>query len=66
MKDFINHPVMSVDEVLRPTHLEINLAHLKNNFTKIKQHVAPAKVMPILKQMRMDMDWLELLSFFRN
>ena len=66
MKDFINHPVMSVDEVLRPTHLEINLAHLKNNFTKIKQHVAPAKVMPILKANAYGHGLVRIAQFFQE
>lgn len=49
MSNFFNHPVISVDEIIRPTHLQIDLNTLKNNFEKIKTHAAPAKVMPILK-----------------
>jgi len=45
----INHPTMSVDEIIRPTHLEIDLKILSNNFNKIKKFVSPAKMMPILK-----------------
>lgn len=34
---------------MRPTYLEINLAQLKNNLEAIRAHVAPAKVMPMVK-----------------
>src|SRR6185437_11008050 len=40
-------PVSS--EGLRPTHLEVDLARLRNNYRIIARHVAPAKVMPVLK-----------------
>ncbi len=36
-------------ESLRPTQLEINLAQLRRNLEAIRAHVAPAKVMPVLK-----------------
>ena len=44
-----NHPVISIDEIIRPTHLIVDLNILKENFIKIKSYAAPAKVMPILK-----------------
>lgn len=34
---------------MRPTYLEINLTQLKQNLDAIRAHVAPAKVMPMLK-----------------
>jgi alanine racemase len=34
---------------LRPTHLEVDLARLRENYRAIAAHVAPAKVMPVLK-----------------
>jgi alanine racemase len=40
-------PVSSED--LRPTHLEVDLACLRENYRVIAAHVAPAKVMPVLK-----------------
>jgi alanine racemase len=40
-------PVSS--EGLRPTHLEVDLARLRENYRAIAAHVAPAKVMPVLK-----------------
>lgn len=33
----------------RPTHLEVNLSQLRNNIEAIKAHVAPAKIMPMVK-----------------
>jgi alanine racemase len=45
----INHPTISHAEVLRPTHVEVNLPRLTTNYRAIQQHVAPAGVMPILK-----------------
>ncbi|MCX6175034.1 MAG: alanine racemase [Ignavibacteriales bacterium] len=49
MANTINHPTMSVDEIIRPTRLEIDLKILSDNFNKIKKFVSPAKMMPILK-----------------
>ncbi|HEY4212363.1 MAG TPA: alanine racemase [Steroidobacteraceae bacterium] len=34
---------------LRPTHLEVDLAVLRDNYRLIAGHVAPARVMPVLK-----------------
>jgi alanine racemase len=45
----INQPTISPDEITRPTHVEVDLKCLAANFTAIRQHVSPAKVMPILK-----------------
>ncbi|MFH1197443.1 MAG: alanine racemase [bacterium] len=49
MNKTTNYPVISLDEIIRPTHVIVNLNVLKNNFIAIKEHVAPAKVMPVLK-----------------
>jgi alanine racemase len=45
----INQPTISSDEITRPTHVEVDISRLAANFKAIRQHVAPAKVMPILK-----------------
>ncbi len=45
----INEPTISTNEIVRPTLVEVDLSRLAGNFQAIKQHVAPAKVMPILK-----------------
>lgn len=34
---------------MRPTYLEVNLAQLKKNLDRIREHVAPAKVLVVLK-----------------
>jgi alanine racemase len=44
----VHEPTISEDE-LRPTHLRIDLAELERNYRAIAAHVAPARVMPILK-----------------
>lgn len=44
----LHEPTVAEDE-LRPTHLEVDLNTLANNYRKIAAHVAPARVMPILK-----------------
>jgi alanine racemase len=45
----INFSTISQDEAVRPTHVEVNLARLTENFQAIQSYVAPARVMPILK-----------------
>ncbi|MFA7227527.1 MAG: alanine racemase [Melioribacteraceae bacterium] len=49
MNDSINHPTISTEDIIRPTRLEIDLKILSENFRQIKKHVAPARMMPILK-----------------
>jgi alanine racemase len=44
----LNEPVLSTNG-LRPTHLEVDLARLRGNYRTIAGHVAPARVMPVLK-----------------
>src|SRR5688572_27592551 len=35
--------------MMRPTYLEVNLPQLRRNVEAIRKHVAPAKVMPMIK-----------------
>ncbi len=49
MNNLSNHPTISVDEIVRPTRVEVNLELLKENYQSIKKHVGPLKIMPILK-----------------
>lgn len=49
MNEYANHPTISIDEIIRPTRVEVDLKILKENFEKIKKHVANSKIMPILK-----------------
>jgi alanine racemase len=49
MKNHINHPIISIDEIVRPTRVEVDLRILAENFRLVKKHVKDCKVMPILK-----------------
>lgn len=44
-----NHPTITTNGVLRPTHLNINLDNITENFRAIQKQVGTATVMPILK-----------------
>jgi alanine racemase len=48
LKKHSNHPVISVDEIVRPTRVEVDLKVLAENFRNVKRHVG-CKVMPVLK-----------------
>ncbi len=45
----LNQPTITSSENLRPTRVEVNLTHLCNNLNAIRTHVAPAKVMIVIK-----------------
>ncbi len=45
----INNPIISSDEVLRPTRVEVNLTSLAENFKRIKEFISPSLIMPVLK-----------------
>lgn len=45
----INEPTLEVQDILRPTHVEVNLARLTANYEAIQARVAAAAIMPILK-----------------
>jgi alanine racemase len=45
----INYPTISTNGVVRPTLVEVDLERLTENFIAIREKVAPAKVMPVLK-----------------
>lgn len=45
----MNEPTIREGDILRPTHLEINLAQLSRNYEAIQTAVSPATIMPILK-----------------
>jgi len=45
----INQPTITSNGVVRPTLVEVNLTRLTENFHLIRQQVAPAKIMTILK-----------------
>ncbi len=45
----INHSIITTSGVVRPTVVEVDLARLADNFRAVKKHVAPAKIMAVLK-----------------
>src|SRR4030065_1087714 len=45
----INDPTISSNEIVRPTLVEVDLNRRAQNFQAIRQHVAPAKMMPTLQ-----------------
>lgn len=45
----INQPTITSNGVVRPTHVEVELTRLTENYWAIERAVAPATVMPILK-----------------
>ncbi len=45
----INHPTITTNGILRPTHVEVNLTRLAENFRAIQQQVSPARVLVTLK-----------------
>lgn len=49
MKKHSNLPVISIDEIVRPTRVEVDLKILAENFRSIKSFVGKTKVMPVLK-----------------
>jgi alanine racemase len=49
VKNQTNHPVISVDEIVRPTRVEVDLKILTENFKAVKAYIKNCKVMPVLK-----------------
>lgn len=45
----LNQPTISNNGIVRPTYAEIDLRRLTANYRAIQQHVAPAKVLAVLK-----------------
>lgn len=45
----LNSSTIAPADVIRPTHVEVNLSCLTHNLAAIRAHVGEAKVMPILK-----------------
>ena len=49
MKQRILHHTISTSGVVRPTQVEVNIVRLAENYRAIRDHVAPAKMMPVVK-----------------
>jgi len=61
-----NNPLISTNEVLRPTYVEIDLQQLKNNYYAIKKHVSPSKIMVILKANAYGHGLVRIAKFMEN
>ncbi len=61
-----NHPLISANEGVRPTYVEVNLKNIKYNFEQIKKHVGNAKIMPILKANAYGHGLVRLALFFQE
>jgi alanine racemase len=49
LKQNSNHPIISIDKIVRPTRVEVDLKILAENFRSVKAQVKNSKMMPILK-----------------
>jgi alanine racemase len=65
MTDQINHPTISVDKIIRPTHVEVDLKTLADNFKKVKNYAAPLRIMPILKANAYGHGLVRIAQFFQ-
>lgn len=45
----INEPTLEVQDIVRPTHVEVNLTQLTANYEAIQARVGAAAIMPVLK-----------------
>ncbi len=61
-----NHPLISANEGVRPTYVEVNLDNIKYNFEQIKRHVGSAKIMPVLKANAYGHGLVRLALFFQE
>lgn len=66
MNNVHNHPTISVDEIVRPTCVEVNLKKLKENFGKLKKYVPHVKIMPILKANAYGHGLIKLAQFYQK
>ena len=62
----INEPTITSTGIVRPTHVEISLARLTENYRAIERAVAPATIMPILKANAYGLGLLEIARHFSS
>jgi alanine racemase len=62
----INHPTISETKIVRPTRVEVDLKRLADNFRKVKKHVSPVKVMPILKANAYGHGLVRIAQFYQD
>jgi len=66
MNNVSNHPTISVDEIVRPTRVEVNLSSLKENYLRLKERIQPVKVMPILKSNAYGHGLVRIAQFYQE
>lgn len=49
MNQQINHPIISEDQIIRPTRVEVDLKILTENYKRVKAYTKNTRLMPILK-----------------
>lgn len=66
MKNANNHPTISVDEIVRPTRVEVNLNSLRENYQEVKKFVGSVKVMAVLKANAYGHGLVRIAQFYRD
>ena len=66
MDSVSNHPTISVDKIVRPTRVEVNLKSLKENYLSVKKHIGPVKIMPILKANAYGHGLVKIAQFYQE
>ncbi|HEY6906116.1 MAG TPA: alanine racemase, partial [Ignavibacteriaceae bacterium] len=66
MNNLINHPTISVNEIVRPTRVEVDLRLIKENFYAVKKHAGPVKIMPVLKANAYGHGLIRLAQFYKE
>ena len=66
MDNVNNHPIISVDKIVRPTRVEVNLKSLKENYLSVKKHIGPVKIMPILKANAYGHGLVKIAQFYQE
>ena len=66
MNNVSNHPTISVDDIVRPTRVEVNLRSLKENYLSVKNHLGPVKIMPILKANAYGHGLVKIAQFYQE
>ena len=66
MDNVSNHPTISVDKIVRPTRVEVNLKSLKENYLSVKKHIGPVKIMPILKANAYGHGLVKIAQFYQE
>ncbi len=62
----MNYSTIATEEVLRPTQVEVRLSCLAENFQNIRKHVAPAKIMAVVKANGYGHGMVEVARLFQS